>query len=47
VDAHDTVWAKWYHDKSVMKVTYNTEELLERFIVTVLLNVWFLQKEAW
>ena len=47
VDAHDYVWGKWYHEKNILKLTYNTEELLERLILTALLNVWFFQKEAW
>jgi len=47
VDAHDFVWGKWYHEKNILKLTYNTEELLERLILTALLNVWFFQKEAW
>lgn len=47
VDAHDFVWGKWYHDKNVLRLTYNSEGLLERLVLTALLNVWFYQKEAW
>lgn len=47
VDAHDFVWGKWYHEKNVLRLTYTSEELLERLILTALLNVWFFQKEAW
>lgn len=47
VDAHDVVWGKWYSDKDVLRVTYNSEGLLERLVITALLNIWFSQKEAW
>ncbi|KAF9653459.1 hypothetical protein BDM02DRAFT_3265661 [Thelephora ganbajun] len=47
VDTHDFVWGKWYNDKNILRVTSNSEGLLERLLVTALLNIWFFQKEAW
>jgi len=47
VDANDFIWAKWYHEKNVLHVTFNSEAHLERLLITALLNIWFLQKEAW
>jgi len=47
VDAHDFVWGKWYNEKNVLRVTFDSEGLLERLIITALLNIWFFQKEAW
>jgi len=47
VDAHDFVWGKWYNDKNVLRVTFNSDAQLERLLITALLNIWFFQKEAW
>jgi hypothetical protein len=47
VDVHDYVWGKWYNEKGVLRVTFDSEGLLERLIVTALLNIWFFRKDAW